>query len=730
MNGISYDQTRHVEVSAPSAADQSPPEVHKENSSGESVLAIAGDDATADSGPTVKGDAESRLPTRPAPVNTLPPDGPRIDPVTVELDPNVVHDESNGAMENSVNRAAQSTGDSLASVKVLGEQNLSVPSQPSEQPSNSGTDQVQTATIAPSASQSDLDQNQNHLEPHTESFAVSTESSAQQALPNPDLHDQSATGPNIATSKVREREPDDSDEGPSAKRPRTNDDVSADDDMPMSDAPAQITPQQVPSSAAVPPEPSLDHVQEYGTMTETQRKRLLEGLKNIKKGKFSKAYLKPVDPVIQNLPTYFDVIKYPMDLGTIEQKLKDDHYRSVADYITDFDLMVNNSVTFNTQNHPIAQAGLNIRSQLNSQLKKVPKAGEGGDEAPANLKKHRKSSGSEPHRESKRRESRLSLATAPAAADQTPHAPGPDGVPLIRRDSTLGDRPKRKIQKPPPRDLSYPKPAKKKYQAELRFCSHVLEEMQRPRYQVFSTPFLTPVDPVALGIPDYFKVIKKPMDVSTVAEKLNSGQYENAKEFEADFRQIFANCYKFNPTGNAVRMMGQQYEELFNDQWSRKQSWITDHAPTPNPQSPEMESEEEIEEDENDEEDDKDAKIAALHQQLIALQEQTSSLMGKSAAKGNAKKGPKSTAAKSSTKQKKLSHGGPGSASKPEKKPKPKQPKATKPQRPTSQKEKQEIANRIAELSPDDIEKAATIIRTSLRKAGKHDLAVSTSQSF
>lgn len=37
--------------------------------------------------------------------------------------------------------------------------------------------------------------------------------------------------------------------------------------------------------------------------------------------------------------------------------------------------------------------------------------------------------------------------------------------------------------------------------------------------------FKEPVDPVALDIPDYFKVISHPMDFSTVGEKLTLGKY-------------------------------------------------------------------------------------------------------------------------------------------------------------------------------------------------------------
>lgn len=37
--------------------------------------------------------------------------------------------------------------------------------------------------------------------------------------------------------------------------------------------------------------------------------------------------------------------------------------------------------------------------------------------------------------------------------------------------------------------------------------------MEKPEYSLFKDP----VDPVALGIPDYFKIIKNPMDLTTLS---------------------------------------------------------------------------------------------------------------------------------------------------------------------------------------------------------------------
>ena len=80
--------------------------------------------------------------------------------------------------------------------------------------------------------------------------------------------------------------------------------------------------------------------------------------------------------------------------------------------------------------------------------------------------------------------------------------------------------------------------------------------------------FHKPVDPIELGIPDYFTVIKKPMDFSTIKRKLNSLIYTNFKEFVEDIELTFKNCYLYNgertPVGLMCTVVKNEYNKLFN----------------------------------------------------------------------------------------------------------------------------------------------------------------------
>lgn len=61
-----------------------------------------------------------------------------------------------------------------------------------------------------------------------------------------------------------------------------------------------------------------------------------------------------------------------------------------------------------------------------------------------------------------------------------------------------------------------------------------------------SMPFRCPVDPVGLGIPDYFEIVKKPMDLATIKNSLNSGKYSDPWEYVDDVWLMFDNAWVYN----------------------------------------------------------------------------------------------------------------------------------------------------------------------------------------
>ncbi|XP_052175006.1 transcription factor GTE10-like [Diospyros lotus] len=79
--------------------------------------------------------------------------------------------------------------------------------------------------------------------------------------------------------------------------------------------------------------------------------------------------------------------------------------------------------------------------------------------------------------------------------------------------------------------------------------------------------FNSPVDVVKLKIPDYFNVIKHPMDLGTVKNKLLESKYPSPLGFAADVRLTFDNAQTYNPPGNDVHVMAVELSKYFERRW-------------------------------------------------------------------------------------------------------------------------------------------------------------------
>ncbi|KAK9473296.1 Bromodomain-containing protein [Dipodascopsis tothii] len=394
---------------------------------------------------------------------------------------------------------------------------------------------------------------------------------------------------------------------PTSPTEHTTADTSAASPLNYANGEAKSSPVAIEETLS--PSGTGSHLDANGPTQELPRhqvKFMLSMVRSLKRLKDAFPFLAPVDPVKLNIPTYFDVVKQPMDLSTIEKNLQDGKYISVDEYVADYELMVNNCILFNGLESKIADMARNMKASFERQLKQMP---------PAVLK-------SEPQVSKSKKKSPKQDATEPSFALQ------PSGVPIIRRDSVSDGRPKREIHPPRPKDLPYSdvKPRRKKFVAELKFCGTVLKELTSKKFEAFSFPFLQPVDPVALNCPSYFKIIKKPMDLSTIQNKYNTNQYETANDFEEDIRLMFRNCYKFNPDSSPVNVMGHRLELVFDKKWAEK--------PLPPPpasrvtESP-VEDDDSSEEDDDDDDDASEKTISLLEQQLTAMQTQLSMMKKK-----------------------------------------------------------------------------------------------------
>jgi len=91
-------------------------------------------------------------------------------------------------------------------------------------------------------------------------------------------------------------------------------------------------------------------------------------------------------------------------------------------------------------------------------------------------------------------------------------------------------------------------------------CLEVLKVLQGHQH---GWVFNSPVDPVELGLPDYFEVIKQPMDLGTIRKKLENGCYHSLESFHNHVSITFENAMLYNPEGSVVYNMASEMKNKF-----------------------------------------------------------------------------------------------------------------------------------------------------------------------
>ena len=75
------------------------------------------------------------------------------------------------------------------------------------------------------------------------------------------------------------------------------------------------------------------------------------------------------------------------------------------------------------------------------------------------------------------------------------------------------------------------------------------------------------MDPVRLGIPDYFDIIKEPIDFGTIKQRINHNYYDHMKDIIDDIVRCFDNCLLFNgedsPAGKKCMTVMEEFNKLY-----------------------------------------------------------------------------------------------------------------------------------------------------------------------
>lgn len=86
--------------------------------------------------------------------------------------------------------------------------------------------------------------------------------------------------------------------------------------------------------------------------------------------KVSHIFREPVKPTATFAPDYFQIVKHPMDLGTVRNKLRNAEYLSVKEFEVDVNRIWDNAILYNGSNSDVGKLALELRKSSHTQLQK------------------------------------------------------------------------------------------------------------------------------------------------------------------------------------------------------------------------------------------------------------------------------------------------------------------------------------------------------------------------
>ncbi|CAK6441333.1 unnamed protein product [Pipistrellus nathusii] len=420
-----------------------------------------------------------------------------------------------------------------------------------------------------------------------------------------------------------------------------------------------------------PPPPEYINTKKNGRLTNQLQYLQRVVLKALWKHSFSWPFQQPVDAVKLELPDYYTIIKNPMDLSTIKKRLENKYYVQASECIEDFKTMFSNCYLYNKPGDDIVlmvQALENLFKQKLLQMPKVEQVVGGKERLKKGTQQNVAVSSVKEKQSLKGSEKVFKQQVSPSVFPETSTSPlnMAQGAPPNSTSQTVAQVTKgvkrkadtttpttlvvkasgasspafteKKPAKMPPIKESWGKNVlpnsqqqyKVKVTAQLRHCSEILKELFAKKHFSYAWPFYNPVDANALGLHNYYDIVKNPMDLGTIKRKMDNQEYKNACEFAKDVRLMFMNCYRYNPRDHEIVTMARMLQDVFEMHFAKIPDEPVEIKPVYNIKTnttkpPGRESSTETSSEDNssgDSEDEQAQRIADIREQIKAVRQQ------------------------------------------------------------------------------------------------------------
>ncbi|XP_043241574.1 uncharacterized protein KIAA2026-like [Amphibalanus amphitrite] len=128
-------------------------------------------------------------------------------------------------------------------------------------------------------------------------------------------------------------------------------------------------------------------------------------------------------------------------------------------------------------------------------------------------------------------------------------------------DSSSEEGPERRGP-PPPENSSALDQRAAGLSRELFRGYRLLKELMAPANHPHNRPFMDAVDSSQKELWDYESIVKKPVWLKLIRDRLLSGEYSSLKDLFSDLRLMFRNCYRYNGPQHAVTRRALRLEQL------------------------------------------------------------------------------------------------------------------------------------------------------------------------
>ncbi|XP_014919914.1 bromodomain testis-specific protein [Acinonyx jubatus] len=424
-----------------------------------------------------------------------------------------------------------------------------------------------------------------------------------------------------------------------------------------------------------PPPPEYINTKKNGRLTNQLQYLQKVVLKALWRHNFSWPFQQPVDAVKLKLPDYYAIIKTPMDLNTIKKRLEHKYYMKASECIEDFNIMFSNCYLYNKPGDDIVLMAQALEKLFRQKLSQMPQEEQiiGGKERIKKGIQHNVAVPSGKEKQSpKALDKVFKQQVIPSVFPKTSISPSnmsqgtlfnttSQTVAQVTRgvkrkadtttpttsvvkasgesSPTLAE--KKSVKMPPMKEnvLKTVLPDSQQLckviksvevTKQLRHCSEILKEMLAKKHLSYAWPFYNPVDVNALGLYNYYDIVKNPMDLGTIKGKMDNQEYKDAYEFAADVRLMFMNCYKYNPPDHEVVTMARTLQDVFEMHFAKIPDEPVESMPvcyikTDTTEVHDRESRSEASSEDNssgDSEDERVQRLAKLQEQLKAVHQQ------------------------------------------------------------------------------------------------------------